>query len=88
MRVESQADTITASRSRGSCSTSTTTTPASTSKTLSPRSTSPTASPTCCRQLEHGVLSVVGGYESLGRLYRGIIEPTLRQYVFLGDGAA
>ena len=39
------------------------------------------------QQLEHGVLSVVGGYESLGRLYRGIIEPTLRQYVFLGDGA-
>jgi hypothetical protein len=33
------------------------------------------------------VLSVVGGYESMGRLYRGIIEPTLRQYVFLGDGA-
>jgi len=33
------------------------------------------------------VISVVGGHESMGRLYRGIIEPTLRQYVFLGDGA-
>jgi hypothetical protein len=39
------------------------------------------------QQLEHGVISVVDGYEQLGRLYRGIIEPTLRQYVFLGDGA-
>jgi len=28
----------------------------------------------------------VGGYRSLGRLYRGIIAPTLRQYVLLGDG--
>jgi endoglucanase len=39
------------------------------------------------QQIEHGVLSVVAGYEVLGRPYRGIIEPTLRQYVFLGDGA-
>jgi endoglucanase len=39
------------------------------------------------QQIEHGVLSVVAGYEALGRPYRGIIEPTLRQYVFLGDGA-
>ncbi len=39
------------------------------------------------QQLEHGVISVVDGYEQFGRLYRGIIEPTLRQYVFLGDGA-
>jgi endoglucanase len=39
------------------------------------------------QQIEHGVLSVVSGYETLGRPYRGIIEPTLRQYVFLGDGA-
>jgi endoglucanase len=47
----------------------------------------PDGKPDVLQQLEHGVLSVVGGYESLGRLYRGIIEPTLRQYVFLGDGA-
>ena len=33
------------------------------------------------------MISVVGGYESMGRLYRGIIEPTLRQYFFLGDGS-
>ncbi len=31
---------------------------------------------------------MVGGYRNLGRLYRGIICPTLRQYVLLGDGAA
>ena len=47
----------------------------------------PDGRPDVLQQLEHGALSVVGGYEKLGRLYRGIIEPTLRQYVFLGDGA-
>ena len=47
----------------------------------------PDGKPDVLQQLEHGVLSVVMGHESLGRLYRGIIEPTLRQYVFLGDGA-
>jgi len=39
------------------------------------------------QQIEHGVLSVVGGYQSLGRLYRGIICNNLRQYVMLGDAA-
>lgn len=39
------------------------------------------------QQIEHGVLSIVGGYNSLGRLYRGIITPTLRQYVLLGEAA-
>ncbi|HVF17555.1 MAG TPA: glycoside hydrolase family 9 protein, partial [Steroidobacteraceae bacterium] len=47
----------------------------------------PDGKPDVLQQIEHGVLSVVAGYRSLGRLYRGIIEPTLRQYVFLGDGA-
>jgi hypothetical protein len=37
------------------------------------------------QQIEHGTLSVVGGYRALGRLYRGIIENDLRQYVLLGD---
>jgi endoglucanase len=37
------------------------------------------------QQAEHGLLTIVGGYKSLGRLYRGIIEPTLQQYVHLGD---
>ncbi|HLF34177.1 MAG TPA: glycoside hydrolase family 9 protein, partial [Cyclobacteriaceae bacterium] len=39
------------------------------------------------QQIEHGALSVVGGYKALGRLYRGIIEPTGRQYSLLGDGS-
>ena len=38
-------------------------------------------------QIEHGALSVVGGYKALGRLYRGIICKELRQYVLLGDPA-
>lgn len=40
------------------------------------------------QQIEHGLLSLVGGYRSLGRLYRGIICNDLRQYVMLGDSAA
>jgi hypothetical protein len=40
------------------------------------------------QQIEHGLLTVLGGYQALGRLYRGIIVPTKRQYVMLGDAAA
>ena len=40
------------------------------------------------QQIEHGLLSVIGGYDALGRLYRGIIAPTLRQYVMLGDAVS
>jgi hypothetical protein len=40
------------------------------------------------QQIEHGVLSVAGAYRALGRLYRGIIESTLRQYVHLGDSGS
>jgi hypothetical protein len=47
----------------------------------------PDGKPDILQQIEHGVLSIVGGYESLGRLYRGIISPTLDQYVLLGDGS-
>ena len=39
------------------------------------------------QQIEHGLASVLGGYRSLGRLYRGIICSDLRQYVMLGDGS-
>lgn len=39
------------------------------------------------QQIEHGTLSVVAGWRAMGRLYRGIIEPSLRQYVHLGDAA-
>ena len=48
----------------------------------------PDGKPDLLQQVEHGVLSVVGAYRSLGRLYRGIICNDLRQYVMLGDGAA
>ena len=47
----------------------------------------PDGKPDILQQIEHGALSVVGGYRTLGRLYRGIICPTLRQYVLLGDGS-
>jgi endoglucanase len=56
-------------------------------KTLVTEIHQPDGKPDVLQQLEHGVISVVTGHEQLGRLYRGIIEPTLRQYVFLGDGA-
>ena len=47
----------------------------------------PDGRPDVLQQIEHGAVSVVGGYRSLGRLYRGIITPTLRQYTLLGDTA-
>ena len=40
------------------------------------------------QQIEHGLLSIMGAYRVLGRLYRGIICNDLRQYVLLGDSAA
>jgi endoglucanase len=48
----------------------------------------PDGKPDLLQQIEHGALSVVGGYRALGRFYRGIISPTLRQYTHLGDFAA
>lgn len=47
----------------------------------------PDGKPDMLEQVEHGLLSIVGGYKSMGRFYRGIIEPTLRQYTVLGDAA-
>ena len=40
------------------------------------------------QQIEHGLASILGGYRSLGRLYRGIICSDPRQYVMLGDAAS
>ncbi len=45
----------------------------------------PDGKPDLLQQIEHGLLSIVGGYQSMGRFYRGIIEPSLRQYTILGD---
>jgi hypothetical protein len=47
----------------------------------------PDGKPDILQQIEHGVLTVLGGYRSLGRLYRGVIVPTLQQYVLVGDTA-
>jgi endoglucanase len=48
----------------------------------------PDGKPDVLQQIEHGVLSIVGGYNSMGRLYRGIQDASLRQYTFLGDASA
>nr|WP_320057102.1 glycoside hydrolase family 9 protein [uncultured Bacteroides sp.] len=48
----------------------------------------PDGKPDILQQVENGVLTVVGGYHALGRLYRGIICNHLRQYVMLGDAGA
>jgi hypothetical protein len=45
----------------------------------------PDGKPDILQQIEHGVLSIVSSYESMGRLYRGIQEVSLQQYVHLGD---
>lgn len=39
------------------------------------------------QQVEHGLLTVLGGYHALGRLYRGIQDATLHQYTLLGEAA-
>jgi len=48
----------------------------------------PDGKPDVLQQIEHGLLSIVGGYQSLGRFYRGIISATLEQYRHLGDPAS
>jgi endoglucanase len=45
----------------------------------------PDGKPDLLQQIEHGALHVVGVYDALGRLDRGIISPTLGQYVVVGD---
>lgn len=47
----------------------------------------PDGKPDILQQIEHGLLTMVGGYKQMGRFYRGIIEPTKRQYTTLGDPA-
>ena len=47
----------------------------------------PDGKPDMLQQIEHGVLSIVGGYNSLGRLYRGIQDASLHQYTHLGDAS-
>ena len=40
------------------------------------------------QQIENGALTIVSGYNALGRLYRGIICNSLRQYALLGDASS
>jgi hypothetical protein len=47
----------------------------------------PDGKPDVLQQIEHGVITIVGGYNSMGRLYRGIQDASLHQYTFLGDAA-
>ncbi|MXV52110.1 glycoside hydrolase [Pedobacter sp. HMF7647] len=56
-------------------------------KTLVTEIHQPDNKPDILEQIEHGLLSVTASYRSMGRFYRGIIEPTIRQYVLLGDPA-
>jgi endoglucanase len=45
----------------------------------------PDGKPDLLQQIEHGLLQILGVHRSLGRLYRGMISPTLPQYVMVGD---
>jgi endoglucanase len=45
----------------------------------------PDGKPDLLQQVEHGVLTLLGSYKSMGRFYRGIITPTLSQYVMMDD---
>lgn len=47
----------------------------------------PDGVPDVLQQIEQGALTILGGYDALGRLYRGIIEQHPRQYSLLGDGS-
>jgi len=47
----------------------------------------PDGKPDILQQIEHGVLTVLGGWRALGRLYRGVIEPDRYQYTWIGDPA-
>ncbi len=48
----------------------------------------PDGVPDALEQVEHGVLTILGGYKGLGRFYRGMISPTRKQYGLQGDGSA
>jgi len=48
----------------------------------------PDGIPDALEQAEHGVLTILGGYQGLGRFYRGMISPTKKQYGLQGDGSA
>jgi endoglucanase len=48
----------------------------------------PDGIPDAVQQVKHGVLQVLAQIKAIGHPIPGIIEPTLRQYTHLGDGAS
>ncbi len=48
----------------------------------------PDGKPDVLQQIEHGLLTVLGGYRQFGKFYRGILCPTLRQYALMGDAGS
>ncbi|MGE5326573.1 MAG: glycoside hydrolase family 9 protein [Deltaproteobacteria bacterium] len=48
----------------------------------------PDGVPDAVEQVKHGILQVLAQIHSVGHPFMGIIEPTLRQYTHLGDGAS
>ncbi len=48
----------------------------------------PDGVPDALEQVEHGVLTILGGYKGLGRFYRGMISPTRKQYSLTGDASS
>jgi len=45
----------------------------------------PDGKPDVLQQVEHGAITLLGSYKSMGRFYRGIISSTLHQYTLIGD---
>ena len=45
----------------------------------------PDGKPDVLQQVEHGALTLLGSYKSMGRFYRGIISSNLHQYTMIGD---
>src|SRR5579875_659728 len=48
----------------------------------------PDGIPDAVEQVKHGILQVLAQIKAVGHPFMGIIEPTLRQYTHLGDGAS
>ena len=47
----------------------------------------PDGKPDALQQVEHGAITLLGSYRSMGRFYRGIISSSLHQYTLIGDTA-
>jgi hypothetical protein len=45
----------------------------------------PEGKPDVLQKVEHGVLTILGSYKGMGRLYRRIISSNLHQYTMIGD---